>query len=335
VTKSGQGASPMESVDEFLVVERTFSDDPAGLSIGLANIHAIVPDIEANKDKILRAAQVFRERGVDVAIFPEFSLSGYFWDDPAACGPYMEAALTENHLDWIDGSLRPLLGEGLGTVILNNLTRAPDGRHLNTTFGVTAAGHEMLGPDRTYNKVFLPGIEKDYTASGRDDRLVIESQRAHGRFGFTTCYDYLFSDLLREYAIGDGVDAIVQIASWRAAATRDYPRMNVRTDLYYGELWDMAMAASSAANQVWTIACNAVGRHGVSGALFWGGSGVWAPSGLRLVQASHVNEELIVVHNLDITGARDAERDEFDYSFDFHSVYRPLDGARTFTRMPL
>ena len=62
----------------------------------------------------------------------------------------------------------------------------------------------------------------------------------------------------------DEVDAIVQMASWRAAGDRDYPGMNVRTDHYYGDLWDYVMPASSATNQVWTIACNAVGaprRH--------------------------------------------------------------------------
>ncbi len=56
-----------------------------------------------------------------------------------------------------------------------------------------------------------------------------------GNFGFTTCYDYLFNTLLREYAIRDKVDAIIQIASWRAAANREYAGMNVRTDHYYGD----------------------------------------------------------------------------------------------------
>ena len=39
-------------------------------------------------------------------------------------------------------------------------------------------------PGPGHDKVFLPGAEKDYTESGRDDRLVVESQ--FGRFGFTT-----------------------------------------------------------------------------------------------------------------------------------------------------
>ena len=44
----------------------------------------------------------------------------------------------------------------------------------------------------------------------------------------------------------DEVDVIIEVASWRGVATRDYPGMNVRTDLYYGELWDNVMSASSA-----------------------------------------------------------------------------------------
>jgi hypothetical protein len=45
-----------------------------------------------------------------------------------------------------------------------------------------------------------------------------------------------------------------------------------------------------------------------------------------------VNEELVIVHNVDITGARAAEKDDFDYAFDFKQIYRPLEDSRTFTR---
>jgi predicted amidohydrolase len=319
----------IEVVDGFPVVERAYSDDPAGLSVGLANIGACVPDLEANKDKILRAASIFKERHVNVAVFPEFCLSGYFWEDDANCRPYMEAAATENHLDWLDRELKPLLDDEFLCIVLNNLSAGPEGKFYNRTF-VLARDHEHLAPENSYDKVFLPGIEKLYTESGRDDRLVLEGPR--GRFGFTTCYDCLFTDLLREYCLADDVDAIVEVASWRAAATRDYPGLNVRTDHYYGDLWDVVLPAAAATNQVWVIACNAVGRHGVSDVPFWGGSGIWAPSGMRLIQASHFNEELIVVHNLDIRGARKAEHDDFNYAVDFNAIYRPLGDSRSFSR---
>ena len=321
----------MESVDEFVVVERSLCDDESKLSLGLANIHAEVPGVAANRDKILRAASVFKQRGVNIAVFPEFCLTGYFWDAHDDCLAYMQAAAADDHVDWIERELRPLIGDGLDAIILNGLARAARTPEclLNRTF-VVGRDAEYLADENTYDKVFIPGIEKGFTESGRDDRLVLDTR--HGRLGFTTCYDYLFSELLREYAMVQEVDAIVQIASWRAAGRRDYPAMNLRTDHYYGELWDAVMAASSATNQIWTIACNAVGRHGVSGVPFWGGSGIWAPSGMCLIQASHVDEELVIVHNVDIRGAQDSEKDDFDYAFDFKQVYRPMQDGSTFTR---
>jgi len=320
----------MVPVDGFAIVERSYCDDASKLSVGLANIRAEVPDVEANKDKILRAASIFRDRGVNIAVFPELCLSGYFWDRREDCLAYMSDAVAEHHADWIEHELEPLLGGDLEAIVLNGLTATGQhGRFLNRTFAV-GRDRDYLADEHTYDKVFLPGIEKDYTESGRDDRLVLQTR--HGRLGFTTCYDYLFSELLREYSMVEKVDAIVQIASWRAAGGRDYPGMNRRTDHYYGELWDSVMAASSATNQVWTLACNAVGSHGITGVPFWGGSGIWAPSGICLIQASHSSEELVIVHNVDVEGARESEKDDFDYAFDFNQIYRPLKGGSTFTR---
>ena len=311
-------------IDGFQVLERTYSNDETLPTVGLANIHAVVPGIEANKQKILDAVGVFAELGVNVAIFPEFALSGYFWDDEPACRAYMDQAVTERHLDWIDRELRPLCAGDLQAIVLNNLTGGPDGKYRNRTMVISELVEDPLEADSSYDKVYLPGIEKLYTSSGTDDRFVLRGTRIPATFGFTTCYDYLFVEELREYAFGDGVDAIIQVASWRAGANREYPLMNVRSDRYYGELWDMTMSASSAQNQVWTFAANAVGRHGVTGETFWGGSGVWAPSGICLVQASHHNDELLVVHNVDVVGARRFELDDFNYEFDFRQVHRQM-----------
>jgi predicted amidohydrolase len=287
----------VERVAPFLIVERAYGDDASLPTVGLANIHAAVPGIEENKAKIEEACRVFKERGVNVAVFPEFCLSGYFWEDEEACWEYMEQAATENHLDWIDDRLRPLLDDGFRAIILNNLTRGEGRRFRNATFFVAEEVTDPLADEFSYHKVFLPGIEKIYTESGGDDRLIVAGRRGPERIGFTTCYDYLFNDLLREYAVVDNV-----------------------------------LAAASATNQVWTVACNAVGRHPISGAVFWGGSGIWAPSGLKLIQASHFNEELLIVHNVDIAGARRQEKDDFDYAFDFSEVYRPMEDGFGYTR---
>jgi predicted amidohydrolase len=316
--------------NDFQVFERLFSEHYEYPSVGLANIHAVVPDIEANKDKILRVLDVFKQRQVNAAIFPEFCLTGYFWEDEKKCRRYMDEGVIENHADWIEKSVKPMLDEHLRAVILNNIRRGPKGQYYNSSY-IVSATHDYMKEDDLYDKVFLPGIEKEYTLTGMDDRLVVETR--WGRFGFTTCYDYLFTELLQEYAKIDKVDAIIQLASWRGSAVRDYPGMNVGSDTYYGDLWDMVMPSHSATNQVWTIACNAVGVHGISGARFWGGSGIWAPSGIKLIQGSHFEEELLIVHNLDIAGQRKIELDDFNYAVDFEAIYRPVKGRRIFTRI--
>ena len=109
----------MERVDEFLVAERSYSDDESKLSVGLANIHADVPGIDANKDKILRAASIFKQRGVNIAVFPEFCLSGYFWGEREDCLAYMKQAVAENHAGWIESELQPLLGDDLEAIAVS------------------------------------------------------------------------------------------------------------------------------------------------------------------------------------------------------------------------
>ncbi len=313
----------------FPVIERRYSDESSGLSVGLANISAVVPDIDANKDKILRAAQVFKEKGVNLAVFPEFCLTGYFWEDEDDCRRYMREGLIERHTDWFEGELQPLLDDDFTGIVLNGLTAGEGDKFLNRTF-VLGRDAEYLNGEETYDKVFLPGIETTYTDTGRDDRLVFEDGR--GKFGFTTCYDCLFNELLREYRMNDDVDAIVELASWRSSARRDYPGLNIHTDHYYGDLWDSVLPAAAATNQTWVIACNAVGTHGVTGATFWGGSGIWAPSGLELIRASNVDDELLVVHNLDIKGARENEHESFNFAIDFSEIYRPLGDSKAYTR---
>lgn len=317
-------------LDNCRISERSFSDNEELMSVGLANIHAEVPHIEENKAKMVKALEIFQKKKVNVAIFPELTLSGYFWNDPVACREYMEQAVTENHLDWIYHTLGDFLGDSLKAIVFNNLRRGPEGRFYNTTFVASKQLRPLEGKIH-YDKVFLPGIEKDYTITGGDDRLVIDTR--FGRIGFVTCHDILFSQLLQEYSQIDEVVAVVQIASWRAVAERDYPGMNVGTDTYYGNLWDIMLPATAAMNQVWLLACNAVGRHPISGAAFWGGSGIWAPSGLKLIQASNIHEELIIVHNIDIQGQRQLEKDDFDYALDFEAVYRHVEDKRTFTRI--
>ena len=112
--------------------------------------------------------------GLFSPLLRELRATNYQWTRPFL----LDSALTERHSDWIEENLRPLIGDDLILIVLNNLTEGPDGKYLNVTFGV-AKDNVLLDDDNTYTKVFVPGIEKTYTASGRDDRLVVESRQGH------------------------------------------------------------------------------------------------------------------------------------------------------------
>jgi len=314
----------------FQVTERYFSNDESLPTIGIANIHAVVPDIKGNKGKIVEVLDIFKAKKVNIAVFPEFCLSGYFWEDEQDCRAYMEEAVIDNHVDWINSTIKSYTDDNLRAIIFNNIRRGSGSKYLNSTY-VIREGQDPLSEESIYDKVFLPKIEQIYTENGTDDSLVIDTK--WGRFGLTTCYDICFSQLVLEYAKIDEVDAIVETASWRAHGIREYRGMNVGTDTYYGLLWNLLLSARAATNQVWIIACNAVGRHEITGATFCGASGLWAPSGLNILQASSINEELLIIHNVDIRGQRELEKDAFNYALDFGAIYRPIHGKRAFSRI--
>ncbi|MFH0996338.1 MAG: carbon-nitrogen hydrolase family protein [Pseudomonadota bacterium] len=304
--------------NELPVQVKDFGSGCIGPTVGLANIHARVPDVSANQRRIRDALVCFREHGVHLAVFPEFSLTGYFWKDQKSCRLYMESATLEHQREFIETSIRPVLDETLQFVVLNVLREADNRlcpqRFLNSTLVI---GKKKNGDriEAIYDKTFLPGVEKEYETGGKGQRLVLDTQ--WGRIGFLICYDLCFSALLQAYQFVDHVDAIVLQASWRGPAIRHFPVAGPKNIHYYGYLWDTLIPAQAALSQTWFFAANAVGRHNISKDLFWGGSGIWTPSGLPVLRASNNSEELIILRHIPVTAERQRERRDFDYSADF------------------
>jgi len=302
-------------MSSFKVTSADFGSEPHGLAVGIANIKADASDVAANQDRIREALSLFNERGVHIAVFPEFCFTGYFWEDESACRAYMETATLEYQESFIMRTVRPFLNKTLRFIVLNVLRRAgssPD-RFYNSTLviGRTSAGREITA---FYDKAVPSGIENRYQTPGGGRRLVLETE--WGRFGFLTCYDLCFPGLLLGYHLVDRVDAVILTAAWRGPATRTYTGLGLKEEYYYGRLWEMLIPAQAAATQAWFFAANAVGCHRISQATFWGGSGVWAPSGLPLLRAGHEGEELLILHHIPLSEECRRERADFDYRSD-------------------
>ncbi len=313
------------------LVERDFSEKEECPSILLANLN-LASNVSANLSRMEEVVQIAHEKGANMVIFPELTVTGCVWNNHKRSGvmELFEEGENENiapTIKRIRESLRSD-GQGLEYVFYNNV-RKKNGVFYNSTF-ILSQNIDYRDEDYIYDKVFLPPIEQQYFHQGTDKRLTIDTK--WGRFGFLICYDLCFVELSKNYAFRDHVNGIITMANWRSEALREYPRMNIMSDHYYGLLWDLMNASKAAYNQIWTISANMVGRHAVTGDYFWGGSGIWAPSGMRIVQASNITEELILVRNLDIKYQWLKERDDFNYQIDFARFYKQMKEAGSITK---
>lgn len=308
----------------YRIVERVFSQDQFMPTIMVANIYG-TPDVQMNLNKMERIIKLAHENRVNILIFPELSVTGYVWnaDDENEVKELLEDGENSHIAPWIK-NVRDSLSNGKGGLeyIFYGNARKKKGTFYNSTF-ILSPLLDYAEEEYIYAKVFLTPVERTYFRPGTDKRLSLDTK--WGRFGFMICYDLCFVELARRYAFVDRVDAIVTMAAWHSEAVREYSMMNARTDHYYGFLWDLMNSSKAAYNQVWSLGSNWVGLHEKSREYYWGGSGVWAPSGMKLLQSSNINEELLIIRNLDIKGQREKERDDFNYRIDFEQFYRHME----------
>lgn len=308
---------------DIRVVERVFSEDQSSPTVMIANIHG-TPNVEKNLRKMEQIIEIAHQKKVNILIFPELSVTGYIWkaNNPDVVWELLAEGENSRIERWLK-NVRDSLTDGKNGLeyIFYSNAREKNKQYYNCTFILNPI-IDYRQEDFIYAKVFLTPIEKSFFSQGTDKRLTIDTR--WGRFGFLICYDLCFVELPRQYAYLDKVDAIVTMAAWRSQAIREYDKMNIRTDHYYGYLWDLMNASKAAYNQVWSLGSNWVGRHAKSHEYFWGGSGIWAPSGLKLLQASNINEELLIIHNIDIKEQQKREKDDFNYRIDFELFYRQM-----------
>ncbi len=307
----------------FRIVERVFSEDEQNPTVLIANIYG-EPSVDKNMKKMEAIIEVAHRKNVNILIFPELTVTGYIWkaSDPKPVWDLLAEGENSRIESWLN-NIKSSLTEGQGGLeyIFYSNVREKDKRYYNCTF-ILNPSIDYRQEDFIYAKVFLTPSERSFFSQGTDKRLSIDTR--WGRFGVLICYDLCFVELPRQYAFVDNVDAIITMAAWHSQAVREYAMMNMRTDHYYGFLWDLMNASKSAYNQVWSFGSNWVGRHKKSREYFWGGSGIWAPSGMKLLQASNINEELLVIRNVDVKGQRDREQDDFNYRIDFEDFYRQM-----------
>lgn len=241
--------------------------------VGLAQINPTLGNLERNVETYKRTIGQAQAKDVNLLVFPELSLTGYFLRDMVP-----EVA---QRLDSPIMAELAQLSRGLSLVV--GFVEETDDYH----FYNSAAYLEDGQVKHVHRKVYLPmyGMfdEQRYFASG--DRVRAFDTK-FGRMGILICEDCWH--LACAYILAnDGADYIVAISSspGRGATTAHSPKLKT------AETWERLNRICASFNTTFVFYANRVGFE--DGINFWGGSEVVSPCGETLAKGDYLAETLV------------------------------------------
>lgn len=244
--------------------------------LGCAQFAPVKADVKANLDTIARVVVQGAGEGVDLLLFPEAAVSGYFLEGGVAdCALAPEALVGE--LASRVGSIAPIdVAVGFYSVETGNL--------------YNSCAYMELGPSprlvATYHKFFLPtyGVfdEERFVSRGREIGIV---DTRFGKFGILICEDVWHSILPTLCAVAGATLMLVPSASPARGFGGEKPENLIR--------YERMLRAIAEEHGVWCANCQLCGFEGGKG--FPGGSMVYDPFGRPVAEAPLHEPHLLVV----------------------------------------
>lgn len=236
--------------------ERDFSQP---FKAGCAQIF-ITGDVRANTDKVVSYIRKADSLGVDIVLFPETALSGYF-PMHFAEGGYPPGELVDSALVAVRDAAREA---GIWAVV--GTSTLEDGRWYNMVYVIDEGGEIRS----RYGKAHGTG-GKDY---GRWNEIRA-FEDAGLRYGLQICYDARFPEAWRMLAL-EGASVIFHVS--HAAGG----------DAWKTPVWEAHVRSRAAENNYWVVSCNCAGPVQA------GKSYIADPNGLLVAESNQEREELIV-----------------------------------------
>jgi NAD+ synthase (glutamine-hydrolysing) len=251
------------------------------LKLGLAQIGPKLGDLCANLDKHLAMIEQAAAQGVQLLLFPELSLTGYYLQDlvyelaahPSAedktFGPLL-AASREQHIDLTVGFVEE------------------DRRHRFYIAQAYLSGGAVV---HVHHKVYLPTYgmfdEGRYFAWGDAVRAF---ETRFGRVGMLICEDFWHAS--PPYLLWlDGADLLLMHSSSPGRGLDE-------NEALHSSRWvELVNRAYASVFTDFVVHCNRIGFE--DGLNFWGGSTVADPDGEVLARGPYF-EEALVVHEIDL-----------------------------------
>jgi predicted amidohydrolase len=259
--------------------------------VALAQMAPLLGDVRRNLLRHLELIGSARERGADLVVFPELSLTGYFLKDLV-----------------IDQAVR-LGGEEIGTlaaaslgidVVAGCILESDDHRFFNASVYLSAG--EVA---HVHRKVYLPtyGLfdESRYLASGNRFRsfaadLPSAHPRRAWRVGLLICED-MWHPSSAYLLARDGVDMIICPSASPGRGVGPGAELGTATS------YDVMTRTYAQLYTAYVVYCNRVGYE--DGINFWGGSRVVDPEG-RVMGDAAGRDEAMPLHRLDLAALRRA-----------------------------
>jgi predicted amidohydrolase len=242
-------------------------------TVGVAQIDCRLGDVEANLAEYERQLREAKGRGVDLLLFPELSLTGYFLKDmvsTVALGPGA-AALRR---------LRELSRETIAFVA-GVVEETPEFRFYNAAMLFDAGELRHV-----HRKVYLPtyGLFDELRYLARGDRICAFESR-FGRSALLLCEDLWHPSTAYIAAMDRALTLLVPAASpiW------GLERGEVPENAAY---WQRVNAVTAESYGLYLVYANRVGFE--DGVGFWGGSEILGPSGEVLARARYYEADMIV-----------------------------------------
>lgn len=240
-------------------------------------------NIENNIEKAIEGIKKAASQGAQIVCLQELFTSLYFCD----VENYDNFKIAET----IPGPTTDRLGKiaaELNVVIVASLfEKRAKGLYHNTTAVIDADG-QYLGK---YRKMHIPDdpayYEKFYFTPGDLGYKVFQTKYA--KIGVLICWDQWYPEASRITALL-GAEILFYPTAIGWASTQDED-----TNIEQYNAWQTIQRSHAIANGVHTVSVNRVGYEQDGAMKFWGGSFVSNPFGTILQQASHENEEVMVV----------------------------------------
>lgn len=240
-------------------------------------------NIENNIEKAIEGIKKAASQGAQIVCLQELFTSLYFCD----VENYDNFKIAET----IPGPTTDRLGKiaaELNVVIVASLfEKRAKGLYHNTTAIIDADG-KYLGK---YRKMHIPDdpayYEKFYFTPGDLGYKVFQTKYA--KIGVLICWDQWYPEASRITALL-GAEILFYPTAIGWASTQDED-----TNIEQYNAWQTIQRSHAIANGVHTVSVNRVGYEQDGAMKFWGGSFVSNPFGTILQQASHENEEVMVV----------------------------------------